>query len=211
MLSIYVSTQHNHVRLILDGDLMPMKQKAKSEGKMVEVDIPKGVHTLNIATFADMAQCNWRRWLIVYWLNLICGEIEITCQKAMQNTIETDCEYQITVNETDAYITYEPQKHRIHASSNVSVQKVYDTSARSQTAWKRIMRYYVLPLYFVAIAIPLLVTLGGIYALSRGVFLVGALLLLISFILWCTVFWPAKTTLQENINLQTNHDIEETR
>lgn len=60
------------------------------------------------------------------------------------------------------------------------------------------MAFYIVPLYFIAIAIPLAASLTSVYAFFRGAVLVGALLAIIAAILWFTVFVPAKKVLRDN-------------
>ena len=198
MLSLFIITNSENVRLLIDNEPVPLKNRGRTNTKEARVDLGKGEHLVRITTFADMAQSNWQRWLVVYWLNLFCGEIEVTCQDAMQNTIETDCEYKITLGEDDAKITYEPEMHRLYVSPSMPVLKLSDRRKRSETAWKRIMAFYIMPLYFIAIAIPLAASLTSVYAFFRGVVWVGALLAIIATILWFAVFVPAKKVLRDN-------------
>ena len=202
MLSLFIITNSENVRLLIDNEPLPLKNRGRTNTKEAMVDLGKGEHLVRITTFADMAQSNWQRWLAVYWLNLFCGEIEVTCQDAMQNTIETDCEYKITLGEDDANITCEPEMHRLHTSPSMPVQKLSDTKKRSETAWKRIMAFYIIPLFVIAIAIPLVASLASVYAFFRGVAWVGVLLAVIAVVLWFTVFLPAKKVLRDNLRFK---------
>ena len=202
MLSLFINTNRENVRLLIDNESVPLKNCGRTNTKEAMVDLAKGEHLIRITTLADMAQSNWRRWLAVYWLNLFCGEIEVTCQDAMQNTIETDCEYKITLGEDDANITCEPEMHRLHTSPSMLVQKLSDTKKRSEAAWKRIMAFYIIPLFVIAIAIPLVASLASVYAFFRGVIWVGVLLAVIAVVLWFTVFLPAKKVLRDNLRFK---------